>query len=105
MRLDRGDDAAPHRQRADPSLPDRLDQRGRRRLAQQLLLATHRTVQQCAVLGDHPLEQVDPREDAQQLVELPPGDQNQPPPRVAESLQGRQGFDSSTRPSLASVPS
>ena len=69
MGLDGRDDRTPDGYRRDAPLADGLDQRRRRRLAQHLLLAAGGPVEQRAILDDHAIEEVDLREDLQQLLE------------------------------------
>src|SRR6185503_2742016 len=78
-----------HRQRHAAGL-EPVDEDVGRRLAQVLALAGLGPVEQRAVLGHDAVEQHDPGKDAEQLVELAPGDEDQ---LAAGFLQAREAVE------------
>ena len=54
------------------------------------MLAVRGAVEQSPVLGDHAIEELDRREDLEQILELPARDKDELPPRVAKPLKGRE---------------
>jgi hypothetical protein len=54
------------------------------------VLAVRGAIQHAAVLGDHAIEELDRREDLEQILELPARDKDELPPRIAEPLEGRE---------------
>src|ERR671925_165114 len=64
--------------------------RGRR--AEQLLLASGRTIQESAVLSHHALKEMNLGKDREQLVQLATGDEDQPSSAGPKALQSRDGI-------------
>ncbi len=91
--LPRRDEGVPDGQRGDLAGAKRLHEVGARRLAENLVLAARGTVEDSAVLGDDPIEEIDRREDVEEILELPPCGEDELAPRVAKALERRERLD------------
>ena len=86
-----GDDGVSDGQRRHVPIAQRLNQRLRGRLRQQLDFARRGSVQHGAVLGHDPLEQVQARKDALQIFQLAARDQDEMPAGGDDALQRSDG--------------
>ena len=68
--------------RGNTALPQRADKRFGRRLAEELLLARCRAIDDSAVLCDDPIEQLDVRTYREQILQLAAGDEDEPAARL-----------------------
>ena len=82
----------PHRERVDPSPPEGIDERRRRRLGKETNFAGSGSIENGTVLGDHLIEHRNVGKDVLQVLDLPTGDQDQLAPRGGEPLQGVDRF-------------
>ena len=81
------DDRLAHGHRRHAPGPQRLDEPRGRRLGEQLRRPGLRVEQHAAVLGHHQVEQIDAREDGQELVEHASGHQDELPAGGAQAFQ------------------
>lgn len=92
VRLPRGHDDVPDRQRLDVALPKGLDERLGGRLGQLFDLPRGRIIEQRAVLRDDVIEEVHVREHRDELLQLSARDQDQLPARGLQARQRGQGL-------------
>lgn len=87
VRLPGRDDCVADGERIDATCLEALDERRWRCRPERRLLARLGTVEQRAVLGDDPIEQVEARKRVLEVGELAAGDHQQPPARPGELRQ------------------
>ena len=90
--LPRRHDHATHRQGLDRTLSQGFDEALRRSRAEGLLLAGGGHVEQRTVLGHDVVEQIEPRADPLQVIEIAAGDQQQLAAGLDQALERREGF-------------